>query len=154
MESWLFLGLIIILALVAHNNSLLWATIIVMCLKLLGPLTQTIMETIHSKGIHWGITFITIAMLIPIATGEIGFSELVDSFKTPLGWIAVICGILVAIFSSKGVHFIAGQPSITVALVIGTIIGIVIFKGMAAGPIIAAGMTYVIFNMFQMLLGR
>lgn len=154
MESWLFLGLIILLALLAHNNSLLYATLIVAILKLFTPLTSSLMTTLNTKGINWAITFITIAMLIPIATGKIGFAELVACFKNPLGWIAIGCGLLVAIFSRQGVSLIAERPEVTVALVVGTIIGIIFFKGMAAGPIIAGGMTYMVYTLFQFIISK
>lgn len=150
MQSWLFLLLIALISLVSHNKSLLFATVVVLILKLLMPLSQNLMETIHSKGINWGVTIISISILIPIATGEIGFSNLLDAFKTPLGWLAIFCGILVAILSKKGVGLIGASPEITVALVFGTILGVVLFKGIAAGPVIAAGMTYCLFSVFQM----
>lgn len=149
MESWLFLSVILIISLLAKNNSLALATVIVMVLKLLGPITKNLMTIVHSKGINWGILIITISILIPIATGEITFFNLIEAFKTPIGWIAIFCGILVAVLSARGVSLIGASPQITVALVIGTIIGVVAFRGIAAGPIIAGGMTYVLFSLFQ-----
>ena len=96
MESWLFLALILAVAIFGKNNSLIFATVVVMLLKLL-PFAQKWMETIHSKGINWGVTIISISILIPIATGRIGFKDLIDVFKSPGGWVAIGCGILVAI---------------------------------------------------------
>ena len=150
-QSWLFLLLIALISFVAHNKSLLFATIFVLILKLFMPLSSSLMDTIHSKGINWGVTIISISILIPIATGEIGFKNLMDAFKKPLGWLAILCGILVAILSKKGVGLIGASPEITVALVFGTILGVVIFRGIAAGPVIAAGMTYCLFSLFQMI---
>lgn len=154
MESWAFLGVILVIALVAKNNSLAFATVVVLILKLLSPVTGRLMEVINSKGINWGVTIITIAILIPIATGKIGFKELWEAFKSPLGWIAIICGILVAVLSARGVGLISQSPQVTVALVFGTILGVVIFRGIAAGPVIAAGMTYCLFTLVQMILQR
>ena len=154
MESWLFLLTILVIALIAKNNSLVLATLCVMLLKLFGPYTNKLMTLINQKGINWGILIITIAILIPIATGKITFYDLLAAFKSPIGWIAIICGIAVAIFSAKGVALIDASPQITVALVIGTIIGVVVFRGLAAGPIIASGMTYLLFQLFQTLFHR
>ena len=50
MESWLFLVLILAVAIFGKNNSLIFATVVVMLLKLL-PFAQKWMEMIHSKGI-------------------------------------------------------------------------------------------------------
>lgn len=101
-ESWLFLGVILGIALIAKNQSLIIATVVVLILKLI-PQTDKWMTLIQSKGINWGVTVITVSILIPIATGQIGFKDLVNAFKTPVGWIAVLCGIGVSLLSSKGV---------------------------------------------------
>lgn len=154
MESWAFLAVILIIACIAKNQSLAFATLVVMLLKLLSPWTAKWMEIINSRGISWGVTLITIAILIPIATGKIGFHELWMAFRSPLGWCAIICGALVAILSAKGVHLIDQSPEITVALVFGTILGVVLFRGIAAGPVIAAGLTYCLFSIIQMVIQR
>ena len=151
MESWLFLGLILVVGIVSKNQSIIIATIFVMILKFL-PFTDNIMTEFRKKGINWGVLVITIAILIPIATGEIGFSHLLSAFKSPVGWVAIISGITVSILSSKGVGLLSGQPEITVALVIGTIMGVVFFKGIAAGPVIASGITFCILKVLELFL--
>ena len=149
MESWLFLGLVLLVALVGKNTSLIIATGVVMVLKLL-PFAAKWMPVIQNKGINWGVTVISVAILIPIATGQIGFKDLINTFKTPAGWIAVLAGIAVAILSKYGVDQLAAVPQVTVALVLGTIIGVVAFKGIAAGPVIASGMTFMIVSLFNL----
>lgn len=44
-------------------------------------LDEKLFPFIQQKGMTIGITIITISVLVPIATGEIGFKELVDSVK-------------------------------------------------------------------------
>ncbi|WP_165006132.1 MULTISPECIES: DUF441 domain-containing protein [unclassified Enterococcus] len=143
MESWLFLGLILLVAFLAKNQSLLIATAFVLFVKLI-PASKTFFPWLQGKGIK-----ITAAILIPIATGEIGLKDLMDAFKSPMGWIAIFCGGLVAVLSSKGVGLIATDPQITVALVFGTILGVVFLKGIAAGPVIASGIAYCIMQLFS-----
>src|SRR5699024_3892330 len=87
------------------------------------------------------VTIISVAILIPIATGQIQFKDLINAMKIPAGWIAVVCGILVAILSKHGVNWLSSTPQVTVALVIGTIIGVVFSKGVAAGRMIATAIT-------------
>ena len=149
MESWLFLGLILLVAIFGKNMSLIIATGVVMFLKLI-PYTQKWFPVIEAKGINWGVTVISVAILIPIATGKIGFNDLLKAFKTPAGWIAEAAGIAVAILSKYGVEQLAAIPQVTVALVLGTIIGVVAFKGIAAGPVIASGMTYLVVSLFNL----
>lgn len=147
MESWLFLGLIMLVALLAKNQSLIIATGFVLLLKLL-PSSKFILTWLQGKGINIGVTIITAAILVPIATGEISLKDLLDAFKSPMGWVAIFCGGLVAVLSSKGVGLIASDPQITVALVFGTILGVVFLKGIAAGPVIASGIAYCILQLF------
>ncbi|WP_125605804.1 DUF441 domain-containing protein [Lapidilactobacillus bayanensis] len=153
MESWLFLGLILAVALVSHNQSLIIAAAVVLVIKLL-PQSERLFNLIGAQGINWGVTIISIAILVPIATGKIGFQDLLNAFKTPAGYIAVACGILVAVLSARGVGLLATSPEITVALVFGTIVGVVVFRGVAAGPVIASGMTYVFLMLVNSVIDR
>ena len=149
METWLFLALVLIIAMVGKNSSLVIATLVVMLIKAL-PFTQKWLPIIQSKGINWGVTIISVAILIPIATGEITFHDLIRVFKTPAGWIAIVMGIAVAILSRLGDNQLSASPQVTVALVFGTIMGVVLFKGIAAGPVIASGLTYCIVTMLNL----
>lgn len=150
MGSWLFLLIILMIAFLAKNQSLLFATAFVLLLKLV-PFSKDLFTWIHARGINFGVTIITITILIPIATGEIGLKDLLETFKSPVGWVAIFCGGLVAVLSSKGVGLIATDPQITVALVFGTILGVVFLKGIAAGPVIASGITYCILQLFALI---
>ena len=93
MESWLFLLAILAIALIGKNKSLVIGVAIVMVLKLI-PQTQHLLKLLQSQGINWGVTVISAAIMVPIATGEIGFKELLHVIKSPAGWIAIGCGVL------------------------------------------------------------
>lgn len=148
MESWLFLGLIMLVAVLAKNQSLMLATGFILLVKFV-PASKVFLTWLQGKGINIGVTIITAAILVPIATGDIGLKDLLDAFKSPMGWVAIFCGGLVAVLSSKGVGLIATDPQITVALVFGTILGVVFLKGIAAGPVIASGIAYCILQLFS-----
>ena len=53
---------------------------------------------------------------------------------------------------SRVLGLLSATPEITVALVFGTIMGVVLLKGIAAGPIIAAGITYCIIQVLHLSL--
>lgn len=148
MESWLFLIGILIIAILGHNQSLMFATTAVLVLMAI-PNSSKLLSLIEKQGINWGVTIITVAILIPIATGRVGFSDLLNAFKSPVGWIAIFCGILVSILSARGVGFLAISPEVTVALVFGTILGVVFLRGVAAGPIIASGIAFCILQLLN-----
>lgn len=140
-QATLFLLLLLVIGIIAKNNSLLIAIFVLLVLKISGLETKSF-NFIQSKGINWGVTIITIAVLAPIASGEIGFRDLSNAFKSPIAWIALISGMLVALLAKGGVSLLANDPQVTAALVLGTILAVSIFKGVAVGPLIGAGIAY------------
>ncbi len=147
-ESYLFLLLLLVIGFIAKNSSLLVAIAVLLILKI-GGLDTKAFSFIQSKGINWGVTIITIAVLAPIASGEIGFKDLTSSFKSSYAWIALISGMMVAMLAKGGVKLLADDPQITTALVLGTILSVSIFKGVAVGPLIGAGIAYTAMKIFS-----
>ncbi|HZG72322.1 MAG TPA: DUF441 domain-containing protein [Chondromyces sp.] len=141
LQSYLFLLVLFLISLASKNQSLMIAVGVLGVIKLVG-MDEKIFSVIHSKGINWGVTIITIAVLVPVATGEIGFKELLEAAKSPYAWIALISGMGVALLAKNGVILLARDPHITTALVLGTIAAIALFKGVAVGPLIGAGIAY------------
>jgi uncharacterized membrane protein (DUF441 family) len=149
-QATLFLLVLLAIGLIAKNNSLIIAVVFLMIIKLLG-LDSKVFSTLQSKGINWGVTVITIAVLAPIASGDIGFKDLGGAFKSSYAWIALVSGILVALLAKGGVTLLAKDPHITTALVLGTIISVALFKGVAVGPLIGAGIAYLAMKIVQLI---
>lgn len=149
-SSTFFLILIFILAYIGKNQSIMMAVYILLGIQLL-KLDEKLFPFIQQRGMTIGITVITISVLIPIATGEIGFKELVDSVKSYYGWIALGSGLFVAIVARGGLDLLANDPHLTTALVMGTIIAVVFLQGVAVGPMIGAGIAYMIIRIVDFL---
>lgn len=145
----LFLLLLLAIAIVAKNNSLLVAVGFLLIIKVVG-LGDKVFPILQGKGINIGVTIITISVLVPIATGAIGFKDLLEALKSPYAWIALASGIAVALIAKNGVTLLANDPHITVALVIGTVMAVALFKGVAVGPLIGAGIAYMAMKIFEM----
>ncbi|RFU67736.1 DUF441 domain-containing protein [Bacillus sp. V59.32b] len=146
--SVLFLLLLGIIGLVAKNTSLMIAAGTLLLLRFVG-LDTKVFPYLGSKGINIGVTIITIAVLVPIANGSIGFKELGDAIKSPYAWIALASGIAVALIAKNGLSLLASDPHITTALVFGTILAVALFKGVAVGPLIGAGIAYLCMQLFN-----
>jgi uncharacterized membrane protein (DUF441 family) len=149
-EPFLFLLILLGIGFIAKNQSLMIAVAVLLLLRLL-PLDMRTFSVLQSKGINWGVTIITIAVLAPIASGEIGFKDLFGAFKSPYAWIALISGMAVALLAKGGIILLAEDPHITTALVLGTILAVSLFKGVAVGPLIGAGIAYMAMKIFEFL---
>lgn len=147
-QATVFLVLLLCIGFIAKNQSLIIAVLVLLLIKAMG-MDDKVLSTMQTKGINLGITIITIAVLAPIASGQIGFNNLSDAFKTPFAWIALISGMAVALLAKGGVTLLADDPHITTALVLGTILAVSVFKGVAVGPLIGAGIAYYAMKMFE-----
>lgn len=144
----IFLILLLLIGIIAKNQSILIAVFVLLILKAVG-LDSKGFSFLQTKGINWGVTIITIAVLAPIASGEIGFKDLTDAFRSPFAWIALISGMAVALLAKGGITLLAKDPHITTALVLGTILAVSLFKGVAVGPLIGAGIAYSAMKIFE-----
>jgi len=145
-SEYLMLLLILALGIIGHNTTVAYAVIIVLVLKLLG--LTAMLDILSVNGLNWGIVLLLAAILVPIATGDVTIANMIDAFKSPLGVAAIVCGILAAMAGGGGVELLKNDPHIVAALIIGTIIGVCFFKGVAVGPLIAGGMTYALMKLF------
>lgn len=150
MSEYLLLLGIIALSYVGHNMSVFYATVILALLKAVLPVSA--LHYIGSKGINWGIIILTVAMLVPVATGETGVKEIIGVFKSPEGFLAILVGVLVAICGGLGVNFIKTDPQVVVSLMLGTILGVFFFKGIPIGPLIAGGVVYSLLKLINYVL--
>ena len=149
-QATFFLLFLLAIGFIAKNQSLMIAVIALLLMKLIG-LDSKIFSYIQAKGINWGVTVITFAVLAPIASGEIGFKDLSSAFKSPYAWIALISGIIVALLAKGGVTLLAEDPHITTTLVLGTILSVTLFKGVAVGPLIGAGIAYLAMKILDLV---
>ncbi|MBQ1914963.1 MAG: DUF441 domain-containing protein [Selenomonadaceae bacterium] len=138
---------VLILSLVGHNMTVVYATAIVLALKVLG-LTGAL-NALGSQGLNWGIIILTAAILVPVANGTITIHNMMESFKTQPGIVAVIAGLLAAVAGGSGVTLLSDTPDIIPALIIGTMAGVLLFHGVAVGPLIAGGFTYFVLYLLK-----
>lgn len=148
-QPFIFLLLLLTIGFIAKNQSLMVAAAVLIVLKLIGA-DEKIFMALQTKGINWGVTVITIAVLAPIASGYIGFKELGSAVKSPYAWIALAAGMAVAVIAKYGLTLLAEDPHITTALVIGTILAVAVFKGVAVGPLIGAGIAYMAMKVYEL----
>ncbi|WP_416151476.1 DUF441 domain-containing protein [Salipaludibacillus sp. HK11] len=140
-QATIFMLILLGVGIFAKNQSLIIAVAFLLIVKWSG-FGDKILPIAQQKGINIGVTIITIAVLVPIVTGEIGFKDLQHALKSYYAWIALASGILVAIIAANGIELLETDPHITVALVFGTILAVAVFNGVAVGPLIGAGIAY------------
>lgn len=143
-SEYILLLIVLALSFFGHNMTVVYATLIVLALKVLG--LTTLLNALGSHGLNWGIILLTAAILVPIATGIITGTTMLESLKSPMGIVAIIAGVLAAVAGGGGLTLLKEQPQFVPSLILGTMAGVFFLKGIAVGPLIAGGLTYFILS--------
>jgi uncharacterized membrane protein (DUF441 family) len=136
MTSLLLLGLAA-LGIISSNSPVTIAMVVLLLLRVLG-LQQTF-PWLEKYGLTIGIIILTIGVMTPLASGKISLQMVGQSFLHWKSLIAIAIGILVAYLGGRGAMLMTNQPTVVAGLLIGTILGVALFKGVPVGPLIAAG---------------
>lgn len=54
--------------------------------------------------------------------------------------LAILIGVVVSWLGGRGVSLMSNQPSVVAGLLVGTVMGVALFRGVPVGPLIAAGL--------------
>lgn len=140
--SSLDLNLIVLIVLLAcgvlsHNTPITIAAAFLIIFRIT-PLEQYF-PYVQNYGLHIGIIILTIGVLTPIASGKIPGDVILKSFLSWKSILAIIVGVAVAWLGSRGVKLMSHQPNIVAGLLIGTVAGVALLRGVPVGPLIAAG---------------
>ena len=98
-----------------------------------------------------GLVFLVISVLVPFAAGRVPGGEIVRSFFSVPGVIAVVSGLLATQMNSRGLDLLQRMPSLMVGLVIGSILGVVIFGGIPVGPLMAGGIAALLWGIWGLI---
>ncbi len=147
MSEYLTLLAVLILSVVGHNMTVVYAAVIVLAVKFFLP--AEMLNYLGSHGLNFGIIILTAAVLVPIANGTVTIHTMINSFKSVIGIVAVTAGLLAAMAGGVGVPLMQSNPNVIPALIVGTMAGVFFFKGIAVGPLIAAGFTYFVMAIIE-----
>ncbi|MFC6650473.1 DUF441 domain-containing protein [Paenibacillus rhizoplanae] len=142
--SLLLLGLAA-LGVVSSNSPITIAMVVLLLIRVLG--LQQAFPWLEKYGLTVGIIILTIGVMTPLASGKISLQTIGQSFLHWKSLAAIGVGILVAYLGGRGAVLMGSQPTIVAGLLIGTVLGVALFKGVPVGPLIAAGI-------LSLLIGR
>ncbi|MGY5392795.1 membrane protein [Acinetobacter tandoii] len=140
--SNLDLNLIALLVLLAcgifsHNTAVTIAAGVLIVFKIT-PLSE-FFPLLQQHGLNVGIVILTIGVLTPIASGKIPGEAILKSFLSWKSLLAIAIGLFVAWLGGRGVKLMTHQPNVVAGLLIGTVAGVALLRGVPVGPLIAAG---------------
>lgn len=142
MLSQLDLNLMVLIVLLAcgifSQNSAVTIAAGILIVFRITPLSE-FFPLLQQHGLNIGIIILTIGVLTPIASGKIPGDAILKSFLSWKSLLAIAIGVFVAWLGGRGVKLMTNQPDVVAGLLIGTVAGVAVLRGVPVGPLIAAG---------------
>lgn len=104
---------------------------------------------LEQRALQMGLILLTIAVLTPFVTKHIGLEQVMNAFCTWPGVLAIIGGAAATYVNGRGVDLLRARPDIVAGILIGTIIGVCLLRGIPVGPLAAAGITALLIRLFK-----
>lgn len=133
----ILLGLAV-LGIISHNNTVTVAILVLLIIRLT-PMEQYF-PWVEKQGLTIGIIILTIGVMAPIASGTLLASTVLHSFLHWQSLLAIVIDVAVSWLGGRGVSLMSSQPSVVAGLLVGTVLGVALFRGVPVGPLIAAGL--------------
>src|SRR5699024_11171350 len=129
--------------LIISHSSIVSGSMLVLMIVRVTPLS-TFFPWIEKQGLSIGIIILTIGVMAPIASGTLPPSTLIHSFLNWKSLVAIAVGVIVSWLGGRGVTLMGSQPQLVAGLLVGTVLGVALFRGVPVGPLIAAGLVSLI----------
>jgi uncharacterized membrane protein (DUF441 family) len=147
MNSDLLLVLLIVIGLLGRSPLISTAASLLLILKLIH--LDRFFPVVERRGLEFGLLCLTIAVLVPFAAGKIPYKDFISIFTSVPGILALLGGTIAAHINGKGLDLLQVEPHIVIGLVVGSMIGILFFRGIPIGPLMAAGITSFLYQIFR-----
>lgn len=140
---------LIVIGIVGRSPIISTAACVLLIIKLVH--LERYLPAMERRGLELGLLFLTFSVLVPFATGRIQLKEIMGALTSWAGWLALAGGALATYINGKGLEMLRFDPQLIVGMVVGSILGIVFLRGIPVGPLMAAGITVILYKLFTFL---
>lgn len=141
MESNIILLVIIAAAVLGKAESVAIAGCTLLILRLV-HLDKYLFPVIEKSGVTWGLILLIAAILIPIASGKVTFTNIKGVFGSWIGIAALILSFITTYLSGLGLQYLTaeGHGDVMPAMILGSVAAAAFLGGVPVGPLITSGM--------------
>ncbi|SFR13375.1 DUF441 domain-containing protein [Desulfoscipio geothermicus] len=130
---------LLLVGIIARSNLIATAACVLLIIKFSN--LNFIFPLLERRGLEVGLLFLLLAILVPVASGKVTEKELLGTFTSLPGILAIIGGALATHLNGEGLRLLQIDPEMIFGLLIGSVFGIVFLNGIPVGPLMAAGLT-------------
>ncbi len=151
MLSQLDLNLMVLIVLLAcgifSQNTAVTIAAAVLIVFRITPLSE-FFPLLQQHGLNLGIIILTIGVLTPIASGKLPGEAILKSFLSWKSLLAIAIGVFVAWLGGRGVKLMTNQPDVVAGLLIGTVAGVAVLRGVPVGTIDCSRNSHLVYWLF------
>ena len=103
---------------------------------------------LDARGTALGIFVLVVSLMAPVAAGRLSLRGFAGELLRPSGLIGLAVAAAAAYLGRGGVDFLRGYPAALVGMLVGSVLGTVVLRGVPTGPLIAAGVTSMLLQAF------
>lgn len=126
------------LGIISSNSAVTIAMLALLLIRVTG--FQQAFPWLEKYGLTLGIIILTIGVMSPLASGKMSLHTIGESFLNWKSLLAIAVGMLVAYLGGRGATLMGSNPTVVAGLLVGTVLGVALFRGVPVGPLIAAGL--------------
>ncbi|KJR96115.1 MAG: membrane protein [Peptococcaceae bacterium BRH_c4a] len=137
---------LLLVGIIAQSNLIAIAACVLLILRF--SRLHFIFPLLERRGLEVGLLFLLLSILVPIAQGSVTEKDLIYNITSLPGIMAIVGGAVATHMNGEGLKLLGVRPEIIFGLVIGSIFGIVFFRGVPVGPLMAAGIAALYLEIF------
>jgi uncharacterized membrane protein (DUF441 family) len=151
MRGEILLVMLIIVGIFGRSPIIATAASLLLVLKLTA--LDQFLPLVERRGLELGLLFLMLSVLVPFAAEKVSWKDILSVFTSWYGILALAGGAIATYMNGKGLDLLKMEPELIVGLVVGSIFGIVFMQGVPVGPLMAAGITVFLMQLFKLILG-
>lgn len=141
--------LLMLLGILGRSNVIASAAAILLLLQFTN--LQRIYPFLERRALEAGLIFLVVSVLVPFAAGRVSPRDMLASFITIPGIIAIASGIIATHMNCQGLELLQRYPQMMIGMVIGSIVGVAFFGGIPVGPLMAGGIAALLIQLVAWL---
>jgi len=136
---------LLLIGIISHSKLVAAAACILMIFKFTN--LNFVFPLLERRGLELGLLFLFLSILVPVACGNVSPQDITRNLTSFHGILAITGGMLATHLNTRGLKLIKLDPEIIFGLVIGSVLGIVLFQGVPVGPLMPAGLAALFINL-------
>jgi len=145
----LILLILMLLGILGRSNVIAAAAAILLLLQFTN--LQKLYPLLERRALEAGLIFLVVSVLTPFASGRVAPRDMLQSFVSVPGLIAIASGIIATNMNCQGLELLQRFPQMMIGMVIGSIIGVAFFGGIPVGPLMAGGIAALLVQLMALL---